>query len=318
MNVLLKLGLSLAILLVAFRNVDFAELAMQFRRLDAASLLLALALITLSTVLAATRWRVISGAALGAIPKLPFFLRSFYRGAFLNQGLPTTLGGDALRVLDLGRSIGKREAFGTVLFDRVIGLSGLLIINVLMLPVSLSVLPMPLAIAVGGISVAGLLAIGIGIALPWQRISHHHRALDLIAELSSFGRRVLAHPRGFLLQCALSVSVHLCAVLAMFVLARQFGIEASLLTHLAIQPSVFIVVTLPVSLAGWGVREGSMAALFALIGVAAPAVMATSLTFGLLVLISTLPGLVFMIGRSASAEPNQRSAAGTATADGKQ
>lgn len=299
MKFLIKLGLSLAILYFAFRHVDFNAVTRQFDRLDPLSLLAALLLMTLSTVLAATRWRVITLETEGQAPGLLFFVRSIYRGAFLNQGLPTTLGGDTLRVVDLARALGsKREAFGTVLFDRVIGLSGLLVLNVLMLPLSLNLFPLPLALAVAGVSAGGLVAIAVVLALPWDKLSHHHQILDLIAELNAFGRRVLAHPRGFLLQCVLSVSVHLCSILAMFVLARQFGIAADLWTHLVIQPSVIIAATLPISLAGWGVREGSMAALFASIGVAAPAVMATSLTFGVITLLSTLPGLVFLIGKS--------------------
>lgn len=303
MKFLLKLGLSLAILFVAFRSVDFASVARQFERLDLFSPLLALALLTLSTLLVAVRWRVAALDVNEEAPGVGFFVRSFYRGAFLNQGLPTTLGGDTLRVVELSRELGsKREALGTVLFDRVIGLAGLLLINVLMLPVSLQLLPTPLALAVGGMSAAALLAIAGALALPWTRLSHHHKILDLIAELNDCGRRVLAHPRGFVLQCLLSVSVHLCTILAIFVLARRFGVETDFWTHLVIQPSVVIVALLPISLAGWGAREGAMTALFAAVGVAAPAVMATSLTFGAISLLSTLPGLFFLV-RPAAREP---------------
>lgn len=296
MKFLLKLGLSLAILFFAFRSVDFAAVAQQFGRLDVFSPLLALALLTLSSLLVAVRWRAVALDVNDRAPGIGFFVRSFYRGAFLNQGLPTTLGGDTLRVVDLSRELGsKREAFGTVLLDRVVGLSGLLLINVLMLPLSLQLLPAPLALAVSGISAAALLAIAVVLALPWTRFSHHHKLLDLVAELNDFGRRVLAHPRGFLLQCALSVSVHVCTILAIFVLARQFGVATDFWTHLVIQPSVVIVALLPISLAGWGAREGAMTALFAAVGVAAPAVMATSLTFGVIALLATLPGLFFLI-----------------------
>jgi len=296
MKFLIRLGFSLAILVIAFQHVDFLSVTRQFNRLDPLSLGLALLLITLGMVLAAARWRMVTLNTEGNAPGLMFFVRSFYRGAFLNQGLPTILGGDALRVFDLARALGNnRDAFGTVLLDRVIGFSGLLIINVLMFPLSFMLFPTPLALAVAGISVSGLIAIAIVLSLPWERFSRRHKILDLIAELNAFGRRVLAHPRGFLLQHALSVLVHGCSILAMFVLARQFGIDADFWTHLAIQPSVIIVTLLPLSLAGWGMREGAMAGLFATIGVAAPAVMATSLTYGAIALLSTLPGLFFLI-----------------------
>lgn len=304
MKFLIKLGLSLAILGLAFRHVDFSAVAGQFKQLDAFSLLLALLLLTISTNLVALRWRTVTRALARETPELPLFVRGIYRGAFLNQGLPTTFGGDTLRVVDLSRAIGsKREAVGTVLLDRVIGLCGLLLINLLMLPLSLQILPPPLALAVAAVSAAGLLAVAAVLALPWQRFAHRHAVFDLIAEFNRFGRRVLAHPRGLLLQCSLSVAVHGCAILAMYVLARQFGVAADYWTHLVIQPSVFIAALLPISLAGWGVREGTMAALFAAIGVAAPAVMATSLTFGAVALLSTLPGLFFLL-RPAPGRPD--------------
>lgn len=312
MKILLKLGVSAAILYFSLRNTAFAEFAVLFRRLDFVTLILALSLLTLSTVLTSLRWYVITSEADGQRPPLPFFVRSLYRSAFINQGLPSTLGGDAARVIDLGRAIGsRREAFGTVLFDRIIGLSGLLVINILMLPVSLALLPPPIAYTVAGVSSAGLLAVVVALSLPWMKLARHHRLLNLVADLSAFGRRVLAHPRGFALQCGLSLSVHFCALLAMFVLARQLGVEADFFTQLAIQPSVIIISMMPISLAGWGIREGSMVAMFAAIGISAPAVVATSLSFGLLVLISTLPGLVFMLGRSpqpcpASHPPGER------------
>lgn len=299
MKFLIKICLSIAVLYFAFRNIDHAAVLHEFQQVDLISLSMAFLLVSLSTLLAATRWRMVTLNTEGDAPELLFFVKSFYRGAFINQGLPTTLGGDALRVADLAHVLGsKREAFGTVLLDRMIGLSGLLIINVLMFPLSLTILPTPFALAVAGISAGGLISIAIILALPWHRLSHRHKVLHIIAELNAFGRRVLAHPRGFLLQCTLSVSVHTCAILGMFVLARQFGVDADLWTHLVIQPTVFIAALLPISLAGWGLREGSMAAIFTTIGVAAPAVIATSLCYGLILLVSTLPGLLFLMQQS--------------------
>lgn len=296
MKLLFRVGLSLGILYFAFRGVDFSAVAGQFERIRPIPILSALLLLTLSTCLAAMRWRLIATEIGSPLPNLPFFLRSFYRGAFLNQGLPTTLGGDALRVIDVARVVNNRRlAFSCVLFDRVVGLSGLLLLNVLMFPWAIELLPRPLAYAVAGISAAALFTIAGLLFLPWHLVSHHHALLDLIADINAFGHRVLTHPRRLFYQCLLSLGVHFSAILAMHVLARQFGVTADLTAQLVIQPSVFIAVTLPISLAGWGVREGSMAAMFAAIGVSVPAIMATSLTFGVVALVATLPGLAFMM-----------------------
>ena len=296
MRLLLKLLMTAGILFFALRNIELAVLLRQFDRLDFFSVLLAFCLVSLSTLLAATRWHMVTLNTEERVPNLPFFIRSYYRGTFINQGLPTTLGGDTVRVVDLAIALGsKREAFGTVLLDRVIGLSSLLMINVLMIPLTFTLLPKPLALAIAGISIGGLLTFAVVLALPWHRISHHHTLLNFAAELSAFGRRVVSRPRNFFLLSLLSITVHASAILALFVLAQQFGVAIELWKHFVIQPSVFIAALLPISLAGWGVREGTMAAIFNTLGVPAAAIVATSLTYGVITLLTTLPGLFFLL-----------------------
>ena len=55
-------------------------------------------------------------------------------------------------------------------------------------------------------------------------------------------------------------------------------------------PPVLLVMTLPISIAGWGVREQAMVAAFALVGVPGEGALALSIMFGLMGLITGLPG----------------------------
>ena len=55
-------------------------------------------------------------------------------------------------------------------------------------------------------------------------------------------------------------------------------------------PPVLLVMTLPISIAGWGVREQAMVSAFALINVPGEGALALSIMFGLLGLIMGLPG----------------------------
>jgi uncharacterized membrane protein YbhN (UPF0104 family) len=300
MKLLMQLCFSLLFLVAAFRNIDVAEVGEQFGRLTAFSVFAAFIFITLSTVVAAMRWRMLALSTGGNAPPM-FFVASFYRGAFVNQGLPTTLGGDVLRVVELGNKLGsKRYAFSCVLFDRVMGLSGLLIINILILPLTWILLPAPVAIAVAGISACGLMAVAIGLMLPWRRIAQQHSILHTITELVTFGRTAIARPSRFLLQCLLSVIAHVCIILATVILGKQLGIDAAFWKYLVILPLVNIAALLPLSLAGWGMREGAMVALFGLVGVAAPPVLAASLSFGVISMLSTLPGMLFFLRKTGS------------------
>jgi len=52
---------------------------------------------------------------------------------------------------------------------------------------------------------------------------------------------------------------------------------------------------LPISVGGWGVREGSLIAAFALVGVPPEVALAASITFGIILLASSLPGGIVLI-----------------------
>ena len=72
----------------------------------------------------------------------------------------------------------------------------------------------------------------------------------------------------------------------------------SLLTYLVIVPPVILFTVIPVSVAGWGVREGAMVTLFAMIGADKAAVLAMSIIFGFILIAASVPGLlVYLQGR---------------------
>ena len=55
---------------------------------------------------------------------------------------------------------------------------------------------------------------------------------------------------------------------AAYLIAQSLSIEVSVLDCLVLIPPVILITTLPISIAGWGVREGAMVAAFAFVGVA--------------------------------------------------
>ena len=61
-----------------------------------------------------------------------FYWRSYFKAMFFNQGLPTSIGGDALRVLDVaGHGFRKRDALYGVMLDRIAGLAALMLLNLI-------------------------------------------------------------------------------------------------------------------------------------------------------------------------------------------
>jgi uncharacterized membrane protein YbhN (UPF0104 family) len=79
---------------------------------------------------------------------------------------------------------------------------------------------------------------------------------------------------------SLSIAVHLLTSLAAWCTARSVGAEVSLLYSLFLVPPVVLVTVVPISIAGWGVREGAMVAAFTYAGLARSDGLIISLLFG--------------------------------------
>jgi hypothetical protein len=97
------------------------------------------------------------------------------------------------------------------------------------------------------------------------------------------------------------------------IIARGMGIAVGTLECLVLVPPVLLVSTLPISVAGWGVREGAMVTAFGFAGVAESEAVALGVLFGLVVLVVGLPGglIWFLTGRERARPPSLETASDT-------
>src|ERR1043166_7566553 len=82
--------------------------------------------------------------------------------------------------------------------------------------------------------------------------------------------------------------------LAIFTLVRATGAEIDFLSTVAVVLPALLISMMPIALAGWGVREGALIVGLGLFGVASAAALASSIAFGLAMLIASLPGSLFI------------------------
>lgn len=248
----------------------------------------ALAVLMVQAAAGALRWReivLLQGGSLG----LARAINLFFLGTFFNQTLSSTIGGDAVRVWRLkaaGLSIGR--AAGGVALERVAGLLTLAMLAAGAAPLAQGPALVALLLMAGiGLLAAVLIALGVRLGSPgspWRRIMED-------------AHTVLLSRRG-LVVLAISMAIHLTGAVALWMVALGLGMELALLPCLVLVPPAMLVATLPISLGGWGVREGSLVAAFAMIGVGADASVAISVAFGLLVMVSGVAGLgVWLVGR---------------------
>lgn len=295
MSNLIKIGLSIAIIGYILSKFDLLAVweIIQNARFE----LIAAALIVqvLSQTVAAYRWSLIM-AMLKFQHAFGFYLRSYFKGSLFNQVLPTSIGGDAFRVAEVSAHGGLiREAFYGVFIDRIVGLVGLLLLNLLANSLQSNLLPYEVFMAINLILGLALFGLFILMAVHKFHFFNRHKVTRPFYQLSERFRFIYKTPKRISQQLGLSILIHLLSMIAIFGIGHSVGINEPLVNYLVIIPPAILLTILPISFAGWGVREGALVVLFMMIGIDEAQVIAMSILYGLLLIVSALPGVYFYL-----------------------
>lgn len=302
-KLIVKILISVAILILIARAIDLTAVFSVVRSMQTEYLLLALVMQLLSAALASYRWYLIM-RRLNFQQGPVFFLKSYLKGSFFNQALPGGIGGDAYRVLEsAGLGNGKKAAFYGVLLDRLLGLIGLLLLNLLANMAYPDLLPAAVFHLLNAIALGGIAAVIAFAMLGKVERFANFKFTRHLHEISADMRRVYHDPRAILLHSVISVLIHFISMLAVYFIGTGVGLNYGLLTFLVLVPPVMLLTIVPISLAGWGVREGGMIGLFLLIGADKTLVLSMSVLYGLVLLAASLPGLYLFLMSRTKSEP---------------
>lgn len=302
--VTIKLGLSVALMVFLFRRIPVHEVAETLRSADRHGLALAAGLMLASNLLGAFQWSRLLGAAGIRIP-LWKVCAYYHVGLFFNNFLPANIAGDFARVVDASRHSSTRAAaFSTVVMDRAIGtlaLAGLALVTTIpaidrfhlrMAYLALVAFFVGSATLVWALLQPQFLAliervlarIGLGRLKP--RLDH------LARQLAVFRTR-----RALLLEVlAIALVVQVARIGVHVLVARAFGLHIGLTFFFLFVPLLAVIVSLPISFNGIGVREGAGIVLFGWIGVSRTAAFSLQFTTYLVaVAVSLLGALVFLV-----------------------
>ena len=295
MKNIIKLLITIAIFYYLFKDIDFHEFGNIIIKSHGGWILVALILQLGSTYLAAYRWFKIS-QLLVFKERLSFYVQSYFKGAFFNQALPSSIGGDAVRIIDLTRkSYDKKDAFYGVFVDRIVGLVGLLVLNLIASIIFFGTFEEDLSLLIILIAFGGISGFIFLFHLEKIKFLGNYKFLDLFHRLA---RRLNAlYPNNIILMkhIGISVVVHLLSVLTIYALSLSLDIYLSFQVFLIAVPPVFLLTIVPISLAGWGIREGAMIGIFMLVGADETKILVMSILYGLLLILSALPGSYFWI-----------------------
>lgn len=290
---LAQIAVAAGTLAVLWHLADGAGAARRLAQADAGWLVVAAAMLTVQTALSALRWRL-TAAQLGITISRGAALREYWLSQVINQTLPGGILGDAGRALRQRGQAGLMAAGQAVVLERLAGQAGLLVVLLAGLGLTWAV--------PGGLDwpdgsgwplLAGMVAAGAGTAALARARGRHAVALQ----------RALAAPGVWPAQVALSLGTALCNVAAFGFCAWAVGAALPVAALAAVVPLILFAMVVPVTISGWGLREGAAAALFPLAGLSAAEGLAASLAFGLVLLATALPGVVVLATARAAQVP---------------
>ena len=311
LSLALKFVLSAMLIGFLIDAIDLKKALAQLADTSPQLALSAIFVLIFQIVLNTFRWR----AVLHALDVSLGFTRTFrivYIGTFFNQTLPSAVGGDAVRMFMAYKAgLPLSTSVNSVMLERLATVLGLILLVVVFQPFLLErindTLPVWLFPCLMLVAVAGT-----GFLMFLNRCPERLRHWKIVRGLASLATDtclIFLRPSHTLKVLLFVLAGHINVSLTMWVLGLSLGLggQLSFLDCLVIVPVVLLFSTLPISIAGWGVREGVMVAALGFLGISSESALVLSILFGLVVIVTSLPGGLIWLASSDHAMPEKDS-----------
>jgi len=290
-----KVAITLLLLWLLFRKVDYAATLQHLQDITPFTAVIGLATLYGALALGTARWYIIL-RSLGKSFTAWTLLHLNLIGLFFNQALPSAIGGDGVRIwLLYRRGCSFKQAFNSVLIDRIAGFVVLSFLSLYGLPtLAERLFGVPPIKTVGGAIVGTVVILGLLCALARAGPSIAKlRVARFIGQIIADGLFLAKRPGACAKIALLSFGNQLCNFFLVWLILRNLGADVSAIGVMIVAPVVFLLIVLPVSIAGWGVREGLFVVCFGLLDVPKDVALAASIVFGLINLLAGLIGGLF-------------------------
>lgn len=285
----LQIAAAVALLLLVWRIAGGAAALDLVRGARPGWLATALVLLMALTVLSALRWRL-TAAPLGIRLSARQAIGEYFLAQLVNTTIPGGVLGDVGRAARSRHDAGVAAATGAVVVERTIGQLAMFVVLTVGFVSTLTLRttidwPRPV-----------LTALAVLIPLIWATtlaallgLRAHRLGSGRMARAAQALRRSLSAAPWQ--QLALGAGTASCLLGAFACCALAVGAPLSFAAVVAVVPVVLLAMLIPVSIAGWGVREGAAVALLPIAGISGSQSLAVSIVFGLTALLAALPGV---------------------------
>jgi uncharacterized protein (TIRG00374 family) len=317
---IVKIAVSVGLIAFLFYKLSPENLLADLARVSPWQLVISTVIFFVSVGLGAYQWHLLLRAG-GIVLPFPKTFKVYFVGMFFNNFLPAGVGGDVMKIYDVTR-VGNdpHQVFAVTMLDRVIGIAGLCVLAlaasfILLAGEGLDNLYLYIVIFAG--CVAPVLALIMN-----KRLSRWVRRLFGKITLWGLGSRfdqVFRHLgeyrrlRMLLVRLTvLAMAVQFLRVVTHVLVAQSFGIVVTNLNFIqffVFVPLLSLIMILPISINGLGVREGAGILLFTQIGFTKEqALLMELITYAIMVMVSLLGGFFFLqrsFERKSGIEPQE-------------
>jgi glycosyltransferase 2 family protein len=287
----LRLVLSAVAIFLVFHEINFKEFFGYLVNINRNYYFLAIGLQIISALVAAYKWDMIM-VRMGYDRDFPFYAKAYLVGTMFNQILPTSVGGDAVRI---GYAHKLGAGFRKVLADRYYGVVGLVLLNIAVLFSLRAVIPSALFTVICLV----LLAVSGGLVFALLLSRFHFlkniKIIQMFYELSqALVNSIGSLPHIFML-LLLAVLANFLTIFSIYLISLSLNLPITLLEMLGVIPIITLITLLPISFAGWGVREGAMVGFLLFLHLPKTAILSLSVLYGIMLILASLPGLYFYV-----------------------
>jgi glycosyltransferase 2 family protein len=267
--------------------------------------LVASAVLTVVTVPPmAKRWQMLLSVR-GVLDRIPWLTRAYFVSYAVGQVLPTSVGGDAWRIFETSRRHPGEitPVTGSVLLERALGGAVTLVLAGLGTLLAIGRYPIGAYLWIEGLFVVGTAAAAF--VFFSRRVRAHLRFLVPIVRrlrLEAPARAIYEGLHGYrdypgtLSKVALiTAATQLTRVLAIYASGRAVGIELGLLPYVVLGPLLFLVMLVPFTVNGIGVREAFFVSFLGKLGVPADQAFACGFLFFVMTVLLALPGVGILL-----------------------
>jgi uncharacterized protein (TIRG00374 family) len=297
---LLVTGLGVAYILW---KIDLSRTAHVLTHARVGWLLLSFAIMTVTVWPMAWRWRRLLSAR-GIHDRLSWLVRSYFTAYMAGQVLPTSVGGDAMRIFETSRRHpGKTGAVaGTVLLERALGGAATVTLAAIGFALALGRYNVGAYLWIEGAFVAATIVLGVALfsrrarrplALfaPALRRLRVERPLRAVYEAMHAYR---AHVRLLVGVFVLTIAVQSLRVLAIWAAGKGVGVQLSPRPYFVMGPLLFLVMLVPFTINGLAVRESFFVSFLGGLGVDPNRAFATGFLFFVVTIAVSLPGALIL------------------------